>query len=64
MGRHCVAEGVETTGQFHALDNLGIDLYQGNTPKHPQSPTTNSTSPRNSETYLAADGSFEENRAC
>jgi diguanylate cyclase (GGDEF)-like protein/PAS domain S-box-containing protein len=29
MGRDCVAEGVETTGQFHALDNLGIDFYQG-----------------------------------
>ncbi|GAB3290593.1 putative bifunctional diguanylate cyclase/phosphodiesterase [Parasphingorhabdus pacifica] len=29
MGRSCVAEGVETTGQFHALHNLGIDLYQG-----------------------------------
>ncbi|MBA8824716.1 diguanylate cyclase (GGDEF)-like protein/PAS domain S-box-containing protein [Saccharopolyspora lacisalsi] len=29
MGRNCVAEGVETPGQFHALDNLGIELYQG-----------------------------------
>ena len=29
MGRSCVAEGVETTSQFHALDTLGIDLYQG-----------------------------------
>ncbi len=29
MGRRCVAEGVETTGQFHALADLGIDLYQG-----------------------------------
>ncbi len=29
MGRRCVAEGVETTGQFHALETLGIDLYQG-----------------------------------
>ncbi|MEB3370145.1 putative bifunctional diguanylate cyclase/phosphodiesterase [Saccharopolyspora mangrovi] len=29
MGRSCVAEGVETTGQYHALETLGIDLYQG-----------------------------------
>ncbi|MGP4021356.1 putative bifunctional diguanylate cyclase/phosphodiesterase [Saccharopolyspora sp. 5N708] len=37
MGRSCVAEGVETTGQFHALDNLGIDLFQGWLFSHPLS---------------------------
>ncbi len=35
MGRSCVAEGVETTGQFQALDRLGIDLYQGWLFSHP-----------------------------
>ncbi|WP_338602611.1 EAL domain-containing protein [Saccharopolyspora sp. SCSIO 74807] len=39
MGRSCVAEGVETTGQFHALDELGIDLYQGWLFSHPLSTT-------------------------
>jgi diguanylate cyclase (GGDEF)-like protein/PAS domain S-box-containing protein len=35
MGRSCVAEGVETTAQFQALDRLGIDLYQGWLLSHP-----------------------------
>jgi EAL domain-containing protein (putative c-di-GMP-specific phosphodiesterase class I) len=29
MGRYCVAEGVETADQFHALRGLGVDAYQG-----------------------------------
>jgi diguanylate cyclase (GGDEF)-like protein/PAS domain S-box-containing protein len=29
MGRYCVAEGVETAEQFHALRGLGVDAYQG-----------------------------------
>ncbi|HEY4005614.1 MAG TPA: EAL domain-containing protein [Pseudonocardia sp.] len=29
MGRYCVAEGVETAEQFHALRSLGVDAYQG-----------------------------------
>ncbi|MBV9314032.1 MAG: EAL domain-containing protein [Pseudonocardia sp.] len=29
MGRYCVAEGVETAEQFHALRALGVDAYQG-----------------------------------
>jgi hypothetical protein len=29
MGRYCVAEGVETTQQFHVLRELGVDAYQG-----------------------------------
>ncbi|WP_190816153.1 putative bifunctional diguanylate cyclase/phosphodiesterase [Saccharopolyspora pogona] len=29
MGRSCVAEGVENSGQFQVLSDLGIDLYQG-----------------------------------
>ena len=29
MGRYCVAEGVETTEQFHVLRELGVDAYQG-----------------------------------
>lgn len=35
MERSCVAEGVETTGQFHILDDLGIDFYQGWLFAHP-----------------------------
>ena len=29
MGRYCVAEGVETGEQFHALRGLGVHAYQG-----------------------------------
>ncbi|HEY8373244.1 MAG TPA: EAL domain-containing protein [Pseudonocardiaceae bacterium] len=29
MGRHCVAEGVETATQFHVLRGVGVDAYQG-----------------------------------
>lgn len=29
LGRHCIAEGVETAGQFHVLTELGADAYQG-----------------------------------
>jgi diguanylate cyclase (GGDEF)-like protein len=29
MGRDCVAEGVETADQFHALRGMGVDSYQG-----------------------------------
>lgn len=29
MGHTCVAEGVETTGQFRILESLGTDKYQG-----------------------------------
>ncbi|HEY2203433.1 MAG TPA: EAL domain-containing protein [Pseudonocardia sp.] len=29
MGRYCVAEGIETPEQFHALRELGVDAYQG-----------------------------------
>ncbi|GAA4885736.1 putative bifunctional diguanylate cyclase/phosphodiesterase [Saccharopolyspora cebuensis] len=29
MGRYCVAEGVETATQFHALCGVGVDAYQG-----------------------------------
>jgi diguanylate cyclase (GGDEF)-like protein/PAS domain S-box-containing protein len=29
MGRYCVAEGIETGEQFHALRELGVDAYQG-----------------------------------
>lgn len=28
-GKHCVAEGVETTLQYHLLAALGVDAYQG-----------------------------------
>ncbi|MCP3800568.1 EAL domain-containing protein [Allokutzneria sp. A3M-2-11 16] len=29
MGRSCVAEGVETAMQFHILQGVGVDAYQG-----------------------------------
>jgi diguanylate cyclase (GGDEF)-like protein/PAS domain S-box-containing protein len=29
LGRQCIAEGVETAGQFHVLSSLGVDAYQG-----------------------------------
>ncbi|WP_243787721.1 bifunctional diguanylate cyclase/phosphodiesterase [Saccharopolyspora gloriosae] len=29
LGRRCIAEGVETAGQFHVLRDLGADAYQG-----------------------------------
>jgi diguanylate cyclase (GGDEF)-like protein/PAS domain S-box-containing protein len=29
MGRQCVAEGVETSTQFHVLSGVGVDFYQG-----------------------------------
>lgn len=29
LGRQCIAEGVETAGQFHILSDLGVDAYQG-----------------------------------
>ncbi|WP_433868950.1 putative bifunctional diguanylate cyclase/phosphodiesterase [Saccharopolyspora sp. CA-218241] len=29
LGRRCIAEGVETADQFHLLDGLGVDAYQG-----------------------------------
>ncbi len=35
MGRHCVAEGVETATQFHVLKGLGVDGYQGWLFSHP-----------------------------
>ncbi|MGW5643528.1 EAL domain-containing protein [Saccharopolyspora sp. NPDC003752] len=38
MGRHCIAEGVETATQFHILKGLGIDGYQGWLFSHPVGP--------------------------
>jgi diguanylate cyclase (GGDEF)-like protein/PAS domain S-box-containing protein len=29
LGRHCIAEGVETAGEFNVLSELGADAYQG-----------------------------------